>query len=239
MSVVVCIAISSNILNDIFDINIDKINKPHRSLPSNKVSKTTSMFFMMIFLLLGVYNVTYIRALGQYMALFYIIPMCVLYTPLLKPVPLLGNVTIALILGSVFLFTEASLVNSVDKMLIPFFLSFGLTLIRELCKDAEDLHGDSAYKINTFPNKYGLKKTLSVIRLFSILFCTYSITPYFFKIYSIYYLILLILFIDLPLLYSVFIYLTNKSGPEKYANVAQVLKISTVLGIIVFISIII
>ena len=234
--VVIYIAMSSNILNDICDIDIDRVNRPTRSLPSNNLSIKTAMFIMIVFLILGIYNTTFIRPLGQYMALFFIIPMCILYTPILKSIPLIGNITIGLILGSVFLFTEASLLNRVDKMFIPFFLSFGLTFIRELCKDAEDLYGDRIYKIHTFPNQYGLKNTLLVIRVFSIIFCIFSVVPYYFKIYSVYYLILLIMFIELPLLYSIFIYLTNNSGPEKYANVSKILKIITICGILVFIS---
>ena len=43
--VVISFAGASNILNDIFDINIDKKNQPHRPLPSSKISIWNGNYF--------------------------------------------------------------------------------------------------------------------------------------------------------------------------------------------------
>ena len=42
-----------NVVNDIYDVEIDKLNKPHRPLPSNKISIKNAWRFAWLLLIFG------------------------------------------------------------------------------------------------------------------------------------------------------------------------------------------
>ena len=111
-----------------------------------------------------------------------------------------------------------------------------LSAIRELCKDAADMPGDSAENLKTFPRKYGLISTLWLLRILAIALCLFAITPYTSGHYGIVYLVFLILGVEIPLIYTLFIILSEKSGPVEYITAAKILKGITVAGMLVIFS---
>ena len=184
----------------------------------------------------GILACTYLQPLGRQIALIIVLPLLILYTPLFKRLPFIGNMVVGGILGLVFLFTEGALNGNVDQMWIPFFLASALSTIRELCKDAADIKGDSIGSLQTFPRKFGLISTLWLLRILSVTLCFFAITPYTSGYYGIVYLILLILGIEIPLLYSMFIILSEKSDSAEYIKVAKILKGVTMVGMLVILS---
>ena len=186
---------------------------------------------MTILYLLGIFASNFLHPLGQRIALLIAFPIITLYTPLFKPHPLLGNLCIGFMLGLVFLFTESSIFGSVDKLWIPFLLATTLSIIRELCKDAEDIEGDAISNLHTFPRKYGLINTLRVIRLLSLLLCLISIIPFIHGNYGIIYLIILIIGVIIPLLYGTLFSLNNKSLSSDYSKFSKILKGIVIAGL--------
>ena len=90
------VVIRSNILNDIFDINIDKKNQPHRPLPSARISLWGAWTYMFSIYFLGIYMVFTLTPLASKIALLLVLPALVLYTPFYKRIPLLGNIVVVL-----------------------------------------------------------------------------------------------------------------------------------------------
>ena len=86
--VVVSFAGASNILNDILDINIDKINCPERILPSGKLKIFQALLIMGILFSVGIIASTYLLPIGKNISLFLILPILILYTPIFKKLPL-------------------------------------------------------------------------------------------------------------------------------------------------------
>ena len=234
--VVLCFAGASNILNDILDINIDKINRPNRMLPSGHLKIQEALFLMSILYALGIMATSYLHPIGQRIALTLVLPLLVLYTPLFKRLPFIGNLMVGAILGLVFIFTEGSIMGNVDKMWIPFCLATMLSSIRELVKDAADMDGDAVGDLQTFPRKYGLIATLWLLRILTITLCFGAIIPWFEGLYGNYYLFLLIVGVALPSLYSIFILLQETSTSEDYKMTAQIFKGTTISGMIVIFS---
>jgi len=234
--VVCCFAGASNILNDVLDIEIDKINKSKRVLPSGHLDIRSALFLMCILYTIGILASTYVNPLGRQIALIIALPILVLYTPLFKRLPLIGNFVVGSMLGLVFLFSGASISGSTDKMWIPFFLATSLSTIRELCKDSEDIIGDSAKNIQTFPLKYGLIKTLWILRIFCVSFCVFALIPWTNGSYGMIYLITLIVSVEIPLLYGVFILIDKKSDQNDYSRFAKALKGITIAGIFVILT---
>tara|TARA_B110000438_G_C15803656_1_gene646308 strand:- start:1831 stop:2676 length:846 start_codon:yes stop_codon:yes gene_type:complete len=234
--VVISFAGAANILNDIFDIKIDKINRPNRPLPSGKLKIKNAMIFSICLLLIGIYYSQYLHPFGRNIALFIILPIIIIYTPILKKIPLIGNLVIGLILGFVFLFTESSIKGSIDKAWIPFYLATILSTIREIIKDAADIKGDAINNIKTFPRKFGLKSTLWLIRFFTILLYYISCIPWINGIYNSYYISLLIVGVIIPSFYIVFIKLKKESNYLDYLESARLFKAVTISGLLVILS---
>ena len=234
--VVLCFAGASNILNDVLDINIDKINRPDRMLPSGRLKVKEALLFMSFLYALGIMASTYLHPIGQQIALALVLPLLVLYTPIFKGFSFIGNIIVGAILGVVFIFTEGALIGNVDKMWIPFCLATTLSFIRELVKDAADVEGDAARDLQTFPRKYGLITTLWILRILTIVLCFGAIIPWFEGWYGNYYLFLFIGGVALPLLYAVFIILKEASDSGDYAITAQIFKGTTIWGMLVIFS---
>ena len=234
--VVLCFAGASNILNDVLDIHIDEVNRPDRVLPSGKLRIQDALILMGFLYAVGIMVCTYLQPLGRQIALIIVLPLLVLYTPLFKRLPFVGNIVVGGILGLVFLFTEGAIYGNVNKMWIPFSLATALSTIRELCKDAADMAGDSTANLQTFPRKFGLISTLWLLRLLSAMLCCFAITPYTSSRYGIIYLITLILGVEIPLLYSMFLVLSEKSGAADYSKAAKILKGVTIAGMLVILS---
>ena len=234
--VVLCFAGASNILNDVLDINIDKINRPNRMLPSGHLKIQEALLLMSILYALGIMATSYLHPVGQQIALALVLPLLALYTPLFKRLPFIGNLVVGAILGLVFIFTEGAIMGNVDKMWIPFCLATTLSSIRELVKDAADMEGDAVGDLQTFPRKYGLITTLWLLRILTIALCFGAIIPWFEGWYGNYYLFLLIGGVALPSLYAVFILLQETSSSEDYAIIAQIFKGTTIGGMIVIFS---
>ena len=112
--VVVSFAGASNILNDIYDINIDKKNKPHRPLPSGEISVWMALVYMLSIYFLGIYLLFNLYELAIEIALVIVLPILVLYTPIFKRIPLVGNMAVATVLGIVFLFSDDILINEIN-----------------------------------------------------------------------------------------------------------------------------
>jgi len=234
--VVLCFAGASNILNDILDINIDKINRPDRMLPAGRIKIQEALLLMSFLYALGIMATTYLHPIGQQIALAFVLPLLVLYTPLFKGLPFIGNLIVGAILGVVFIFTEGAIIGNVDKMWIPFCLATTLSFIRELVKDAADMEGDAVGNLQTFPIKYGLITTLWLLRILTIVLCLGATIPWFGGWYGNYYLFFFIGGIALPLLYAVFIILKEASDSGDYAITAQIFKGTTIWGMLVIFS---
>tara|TARA_Y100000588_G_scaffold199197_1_gene212943 strand:+ start:672 stop:1520 length:849 start_codon:yes stop_codon:yes gene_type:complete len=226
----------ANILNDILDIHIDKINRPERILPSGNLKIIAATFTMIILFIIGIISSTYILPIGKIISLFIVLPLLILYTPILKKLPFIGNLVIGIIIGIVFIFIEGSLSNNIVHMWTPFFLATILSTIRELSKDAEDIIGDSIYNFQTFPKKFGLISTLWLLRFLSIILCLYAIFPWIDGYYGIIYLIFLIIGIIIPLFYNIFYILNKQSIYSDYSRVSKNLKGITIVGIFVILS---
>ena len=234
--VILCFASASNILNDVLDIHIDEVNRPDRVLPSGRLRIQEALLIMGFLYAVGIIACTYLQPLGRQIALITVLPLLVLYTPLFKRLPFIGNMVVGGILGLVFLFTEGAVHGNVDKMWIPFFLATALSSIRELCKDAADMEGDSTDNLQTFPRKFGLISTLWLLRLLTAMLCFFAITPYTSDRYGIIYLIILLLGVEIPLFYSMFVVLSEKSGSADYSKAAKILKGVTMAGMLVILS---
>lgn len=219
---------AGNILNDIYDIGIDKINRPLRPLPSQRMRPIEAKIFYLIlihasFVLAGKVNsAVFVIALIATCLLF-------LYSYILKKIPLLGNSIIALLAGLAFIYGGAA-VNNMNAAIIPAVFAFLINFIREIIKDMEDIEGDEAAGIITFSAKYGFKSTKRVILFLSLCLILFTLTPFINKLYNIEYFVLVMVVVNPIIIYAVKSVYENEST-QNLNKMSGLLKINMIIGL--------
>ncbi len=169
-----------NTFNGIADHRIDEVNKPYRPIPAGKISKKAAFFYaaslycisLTISSQLGT-EFFLIAVLSMVITLFYSIPVV-----RLKKRFLWSNVAGAVFYGLLCPLAGWSLTptNLIPCHLIGFL--FLLTLSLSITKDFEDIKGDRAYSMETFPIKLGVKGSVlvtSVTLMISFAYMTFLI----------------------------------------------------------------
>tara|TARA_B100001250_G_scaffold285808_1_gene247860 strand:- start:3775 stop:4614 length:840 start_codon:yes stop_codon:yes gene_type:complete len=230
MAVVMCFAGAANALNDVVDYEIDKINRPMRPLPSGFVKKRTALFISILLFSMGTLTCLELSETAKVIGIVIAMPFMILYSKYLKGMPLVGNMIVSFILGLSFLFCGAAF-NNMSPMWIPMILAFGLTLVRELVKDIADMEGDQSAGLKTFPITAGIEKSIQLTIFLSACIGVGAFIPYLYGTYGIWYGILLILGIEIPL-GVVVVSLLNNPGISSAIHGARILKFSTLIGLI-------
>jgi len=230
MSVVMCYTGAANALNDVVDYEIDLINRPMRPIPSGHVSKQTALILSILLFSLGTVLCLELSQSAKVIGIVVAMPLMVIYSKYLKGVPLVGNITIGFILGLSFLFCGAAFSN-MSPMWIPMILAFGLTFVRELVKDISDMEGDKSVGLKTFPISAGIDRAIQLTVFLSACIGIGAFAPYLNGTYGMWYGILLILGVEIPL-GVVVVSLLNKPGISSATHGARLLKFSTLMGLI-------
>lgn len=223
------ICAGGNVLNDFFDLEIDKINKPNRSLPSGKIPPNLALSFAILLLLSG------ISIASQFSTQLFIISIFAaslisIYDWRLKRLPLVGNFVVSLVSGMTFLYAGA-IVTNVREALVPAFLGFFFHLAREILKDIEDVKGDKKDGAKTFPIQYGILNSKILITLLILILITLTIVVFFTENYSYFYLVTVFFTVDLGLVFVLLSAWKNHS-PENLNKLNKLLKIGMLFGLL-------
>jgi len=217
------------VINDFWDKEIDKINKPHRPLPAGLIPSKNALYFSFALFLIGIILASlvniYILIVGTATAIF-----LVWYSYKLKKTFMLGNILVSLWVALAFIY-GGLVFPKVYLSLIPAGLAFLFHWGREIIKDLEDKEGDQEYWAKTVPILWGAKKTLILVTAVFGLLILLSGLPYFLKIFNLRYLILVILGVDLVLVY-VIISLWKDWSKENLARLSGILKLDMLMGLL-------
>jgi 4-hydroxybenzoate polyprenyltransferase len=167
---------ASNAINQIYDLNIDRVNKPKRPLPSGTLSMGEA-WALTLFAFVVAWVLAWLAAPGGRRECFWI----VLFTSVLvwaysapplrtKRHGIWANVTIAIPRGLLLKVAGWSTVKTVFG-LEPWFIGtiFGLFVLgASSTKDFADIEGDRADGCQTLPILYGVKKAAWVITPFFV-----------------------------------------------------------------------
>jgi 4-hydroxybenzoate polyprenyltransferase len=177
---------SSMIVNDIFDINLDKIDHPDRPLVNGCISRNTAIIYFLGFLsTVEFLNVRFLP--DNLQTIFHLaIINILLYTPIYKKIPFVKNIFCATMIAfSIFV---SGLSATKELMVVnPGFsiLSIALSVVffgswyNEVLLDITDYEGDRQNGIYTVPVLFGKKNAwrfASFLLFFNILFNTLSLS---------------------------------------------------------------
>ena len=221
---------AANSINDVLDLEIDKINRPSRPIPSKNLKKRTALKFSFTLFLVGSTLSLQLPPVAQFISVVISMPLMIVYSTNLKSKPLIGNIAVSFIIGLSFIFCGAAFEN-IHPMWTPGLLAFSLTLIREIIKDIADLEGDRIAKCKTYPIQYGLEATVKLVSILSCVFSLIMLIPYFNNVYNYRYLIFLVIGVEFPLIIVVFSLLKNPTILVANQG-SMILKFSTIMGLI-------
>ncbi|WP_117591235.1 geranylgeranylglycerol-phosphate geranylgeranyltransferase [Haloprofundus halophilus] len=153
-----CATAAGNAVNDYFDREIDRINRPDRAIPRGAVSPRGALVFSLALFLAAVVATAALPFVAIAIAVTNLLAL-VAYTKLFKGLPGVGNAVVAYLTGSTFLFGAAS-VGWVSDALVLFLLAAVATFTREVVKDVEDVDGDRKQGLRTLPIVVGERRAL-------------------------------------------------------------------------------
>ncbi|MEI6866659.1 geranylgeranylglycerol-phosphate geranylgeranyltransferase [Flavicella sp.] len=176
---VICIAAGGYIINDIFDVKCDKINKPKKVyIPKLINLKTAKLYYVSTTGLGLLFGSTVCILTGNAIHIItYLIVIILLYTYSLsfKRTALIGNfITAALVSFNLILlllldsnFNQSN--KAVHLTLLFSLFSFLINFLREIIKDIEDVNGDYNSGFKTLPIIIGNNRTVKFVLGFSII----------------------------------------------------------------------
>lgn len=168
---------AGNAVNDYFDRDIDAVNRPDRPIPSGRVSARAAAGFAAALFLVATAAALSLPPLALAIAVVNLLALLA-YTQLFKGLPGVGNVVVAYLTGSTFLFGAAA----VGPIAPPTWTLFGLaataTFAREVVKDVEDVAGDREEGLRTLPIVVGEGPALALATVAMAAATLASVLPY-------------------------------------------------------------
>ena len=189
-----------NAINDCFDIEIDRLNRPERPLPAGELSIRQATVLWMAFSLVGVTLSYMLTPWNLYISVFWVFTLYY-YSTILKRTVLAGNLAIGILTGMAFLF-GAVVTDNPSTALFPGIFAFLANVTRELLKDVEDIDGDRQAGAMTLPVRHGAHASLVTASVTVGVLVAATLLPYLLNIYTLSYLAI-VLVVDALLVFVI------------------------------------
>jgi len=154
-----------NAMNDYVDYEIDKTAHPERPIPSGRMERKEALRAAIVTMVASV-AVSFLTLDPVCIAI--VIIACILmlaYERFLKQRGFVGNLTIAVLTGMMFLLGSAMVGNVWDNLVVA-LMAMSVSVGREISKDIEDMDSDEGRR--TLPMSIGVKAASAVASVFFI-----------------------------------------------------------------------
>lgn len=244
------VAAGGYIINDYFDLNIDRINKPDKLIVQKIIPRRLTIIFHLLLSIAAIAIGFYIDISTKATLVGFSNIICVIllffYSVSLKKKLLVGNVLISLLTAWVVLiitwcearfFFNASTVLNTPKIarLTMLFAGFAfvISLIREVVKDMEDEEGDRTYGCKTMPIIWGMNASKIFVCVWIIVLCMAILSVQFYVLQFKWYLLTIwcTAFILCPLFY-IFKKMLSAQLPSEFHKISSFIKLTMLTGIL-------
>ncbi len=181
---------ASMVLNDYCDYDIDKINEPHRPLPSGTVKRRESVIFAVIVAIVGLVASALVSPLS-------LIPTTIAATSLVvsiayatkgKKTGLIGNFLVSACVAIPFVYGSFIVGQGITvKVLLFSVLAFLSNTGREVAKGIVDVEGDKTRAMRTVMATYGSRVAAAVSSGFFLCAVFLSFVPWVLGVVSLWY----------------------------------------------------
>jgi len=241
------IAAAGNVVNDIYDIEIDKVNKPDKVVVGKKIPEKRAFTYYIFLNSMGVISgFVLANQLGKpgLAAIFIVISaLLYIYSTQLKAMLLVGNIVISLLVAFSLLIvlifdlypiavnglSEAQI--NVSRLVFHYAIfAFVINLMRELVKDLEDINGDKKGDIRTLAIAMGRQRTTMLVFSMATVFILSIVLYVYTFLYDKQLMVLYFLFLIVaPLIYFC-IRAWGATSQKEYAAMSVILKIAMFTG---------
>ncbi|MCC4767151.1 prenyltransferase [Methanosarcina sp. DH1] len=227
------ISATALILNDYFDLEIDRINAPERPLPAGLVTEQEVILLSIVVAILGLIT-SYLISLEALLVVILVWAVGLLYNWRFKKAGLIGNLMVSFSVGMTFIFGGIA-VNKPFEIIVWFFavIVMLVDLGEEIAADAMDIEGDSRAGYHSLALELGREKALKISGAVFLLVVVASSLPFFLGWLEWIYLFPILL-IDIVILYS-----TGKLLDSRTANRRIYIRWIYLTGLVAFIIFII
>ena len=219
----------SNTINDYFDLDIDRVNRPNRPLVTGKLTARQAWTIAWIEFGVGISLSLFINFTAFLIALI-VAAIIILYSFQLKRLPLVGNLAVSFSTAMAFVYGGAA-VNRIKETLIPAVLAFFFHFGREIIKDLQDKEGDARGSARTFPLVYGEVASLGLTTTIFLILAIVLPLPFLFGWYTIAYLVVIVIGVYPVLIYVTFSMWKNRST-KNLGFLSNLLKADMLVGLL-------
>jgi len=245
----VFIAAGGYVINDIYDMETDAVNKPNKVIVGKSITEKTANYLYILFTVIGVGLGFYLsNSIGKppfFIVFIAVSGLLYIYATYLKQIAIVGNLVVSgvvalslLIVGIFELVPVISPANqnvqsTMLEVLTDFaILAFLINFIREIVKDIQDVDGDHKAGMQTLPILFGKSRTAKVafgITCITILIIAYYIGAFVYMHMEaiIYFLVLVIA----PLIYIAIKLFTAEKNKD-FKHISLMLKLVMFTGML-------
>ena len=234
------LAASGNIINDVYDIEIDKINRPERPIPRGSISlkQAKELFFLYLFIgiILSLVNTLILSLPLINLALaFFFGFMAWVYAKWGKKSGFFGNIIVGVSFSIGLVYGAYLNTPIIPPYIFYFFITaFSLLVAREIIKGCEDIEGDKNHGVKTLAIKIGIKSSRNISVIFVLLAVMFFILPIFTTILNFFFFIVFMVIGLIEVGYIIVLMFTSDLRKEDLKKISLLLKIAMFLGLIAF-----
>ncbi len=246
----VFVAAAGYIINDYFDLNIDRINNPGNLIVEKIIPRRLTILLHLLLSFIGIAIGFYLDYSTKVTLVGFSNLACAvllfLYSISLKKKLLAGNILISLLTAWVvlvitwcearFFFRSNTVLNTPKiarlTMLYAGF-AFVISLIREVVKDMEDIEGDRQYGCRTMPIVWGLNASKVFVAVWFTVLIAAIVALQFYVLQFHWFVssVWCILFIIIPLIW-IFKKMYRAQAPEDFHRLSSAIKLVMLTGIL-------
>jgi len=235
------IAGSGMVINDVYDVEIDKINRPERPIPRGSITLKQAKLLWVGMVGIGtliaiIHSILFVLGyLNIILAIFFAF-IGWLYAAWGKKSGFPGNIIVS-ISFSIGLIYGAVLNNSIVPLYIYYFFltSFFLLLSREVLKGCEDVEGDRKEDVRTLAIRIGIKKATIFSMIFAIFAIIFFILPIFTNLINLFLFSITMILGLIDVVAAVILILRINFEKPNFKRISLMLKLGAFLGLIAFI----
>jgi len=233
---------SGYIINDYFDIRIDRINKPNKVLVGKCVKRRSALFLHVLLTIIGILVglfIAYVSRKEIYALMYIAVPVLLwYYSTTFKRHIVIGNLVVSFLTGIVVLLVvsvEFAMLSKVhgssilrtEACSVAWFWTTGFAIfafltnfIREIIKDTEDIKGDKAVGCKTLPIALGIYLTKVFVSILVVISITVIWLLYFFveELHTIPYVVpYFVIAFTIPHVLLIYKWITAKESKDYHA----------------------
>ncbi len=220
---------AANTINDYFDLEIDRVNRPDRPMVRGELTPVQAVKLASFEFTIGIMLSFFISLLAFIIAGIVSV-VIFFYSFRWKKMPVVGNLAVSFSTAMAFVYGGVA-VDRIKETFVPAILAFFYHFAREIIKDIQDAEGDRQGRARTIPIVFGELPALLFTTVLLFILMILLPMPYFFLWYGMKYWIVVLIGVYPVLIYTLISMWKNHS-PANLGLISTILKADMLVGLL-------